>query len=414
MVPAQPVPHAESDRGDADVRHQGRIIPAQPVPPDDTVPSSERQAELHTAYAENNVQGRPPYWHVHLRTRGEFNWIMQQRGWDGNFDDFNLAEQFARDHYFTTADLRDVNLSFAVLPGIKLNSANLANAILLEADLAGAQFVDADLSDARLRKADCSGANFQNATMIRTHCRRTNFSQANLTFASLQSARFSVADLRGARMVGVHLDASTILSEALFDQHTELGDIIWNDALLTRVEWEQVQRLGDEAFNLGRAKNRTQRIVALRNAARAYKGLAALLKSQGVAIPAARFRLRAQRLERQAIRLEHKYLNWLGSVILDAVAGYGERPGRSFGAYLLVVAGFASAYYGIGMLHGPALSPLGALIFSLTSFHGRGFFPGTLTTIDGPFPLLAAMEAVTGLFIELIFIATFSRRFLGD
>ncbi|MGO8949314.1 MAG: hypothetical protein ACLQUY_17020 [Ktedonobacterales bacterium] len=53
-----------------------------------------------------------------------------------------------------------------------------------------------------------------------------------------------------------------------------------------------------------------------------------------------------------------------------------------------------------------------ALVLSLSSFHGRGFFPSQIGLGD-PLAMIAAVEAVTGLFIELILIATFSNRFLN-
>jgi len=61
---------------------------------------------------------------------------------------------------------------------------------------------------------------------------------------------------------------------------------------------------------------------------------------------------------------------------------------------------------------GPPFSPLGALVFSVTSFHGRGFFPGGIK-LDDPITVLAALEAVVGLTIEISFIATFTQRFFG-
>jgi hypothetical protein len=53
-----------------------------------------------------------------------------------------------------------------------------------------------------------------------------------------------------------------------------------------------------------------------------------------------------------------------------------------------------------------------AFVFSLTSFHGRGFFPGGLG-LGSPITLIAAIEAVIGLVIEISFIATFTQRFLA-
>lgn len=51
-------------------------------------------------------------------------------------------------------------------------------------------------------------------------------------------------------------------------------------------------------------------------------------------------------------------------------------------------------------------------MLSISSFHGRGFFPATLTLGD-PVALVAAAEAIIGLFIELVFIATFTQRFFA-
>ncbi len=56
----------------------------------------------------------------------------------------------------------------------------------------------------------------------------------------------------------------------------------------------------------------------------------------------------------------------------------------------------------------------GYLVFSVTSFHGRGFFPNENIGLHHPLTVLAAGEAVVGLFLELMLIATLTRRFLGN
>jgi hypothetical protein len=48
----------------------------------------------------------------------------------------------------------------------------------------------------------------------------------------------------------------------------------------------------------------------------------------------------------------------------------------------------------------------------VTSFHGRGFFPGVIR-LDDPITVLAASEAVVGLVIEVSLIAAFTQRFFG-
>jgi len=53
-----------------------------------------------------------------------------------------------------------------------------------------------------------------------------------------------------------------------------------------------------------------------------------------------------------------------------------------------------------------------ALVLSICSFHGRGFFQA-VQSLGDPVVILAAVEAVLGLLIEISFIATFTKRFLG-
>jgi hypothetical protein len=48
----------------------------------------------------------------------------------------------------------------------------------------------------------------------------------------------------------------------------------------------------------------------------------------------------------------------------------------------------------------------------MTSFHGRGFFPGGIK-LDDPLTVLAAIEAFVGLLIEVTFIATLTQRLFG-
>ena len=85
---------------------------------------------------------------------------------------------------------------------------------------------------------------------------------------------------------------------------------------------------------------------------------------------------------------------------------------RSLYAYLAAILSFACAYFILGLTVGPHLSPVGVVVFSMTSFHGRGFFPGGIA-LDDPITVLAAFEAFIGLVIEVSFIATFTQRFFA-
>ena len=111
------------------------------------------------------------------------------------------------------------------------------------------------------------------------------------------------------------------------------------------------------------------------------------------------------------ISIQIEYGRYIFSFFLDLLSGYGYKPGRSFFWYLIAVLGFTISYSTFGHL---PLFP-DAFIFSLTSFHGRGFFPGlgNGTSLQSSLVELAAIEAVIGLFIEISFIATFTQRFFG-
>jgi uncharacterized protein YjbI with pentapeptide repeats len=310
----------------------------------------------------------------------------------------------------TGADLTDTTLTRATLTSATLTEANLSRAWLDRTDLSWATLTGADLGGATLTEAD-----LRNATLDRADLSAAMLTRATLSGATLIGADLEDAELQGATLISCRMDSATILTGIQLDTHTQLGDIVWNGAPLTRVDWGKAPRLGDEDA-ITEAKTRADRISALRDATRAYRGLATALRSQSMSIPASRYRLREQRLERRAGRLERHYGAWLFSWLLDLVSGYGEEPGRIFTAYLVVVLGFAAAYMGVTHFletELSALRPDEALVLSLTSFHGRGFFPGFLQLGDWV-ARLGAAEAVIGLFIELILIATFSRRFLGN
>ena len=337
-------------------------------------PSSNRQDELRAAYDANVRQGRSPYYGASIQTRGELLWIAKERQWNIIQTETPSAEAPQTDM------LKVVNLSSADLRG---------------RDLTRLRFVGANLSGADLSDTDLTGANLRGA----------NLCGASLLWAKLQSADLSDSEM----------DSRTNLKRITLDSKTLLGDIRWNGVPVTRVDWSSVPRLGDE-LDIYTADTRRQRILACRYAARAYRGLAILLRSQGLLVPASRYRLREQQLERLALRAEGKVLPYLGSLILDFVAGYGERPGRIFTAYLIVISAFATIYWeAANFFTGDAyqLKWYEALVLSLSSFHGRGFFPQMISLGD-PLAIIAAIEAVIGLFIELMLIATFSRRFLGN
>jgi len=81
-------------------------------------------------------------------------------------------------------------------------------------------------------------------------------------------------------------------------------------------------------------------------------------------------------------------------------------------AYLIIIFGFMCLYLLNAHFIAPHLTWHEALVLSVSSFHGRGFFTQNVTLGD-TYARLASIEAVVGLFIEISFIATFTQRFFG-
>jgi hypothetical protein len=176
--------------------------------------------------------------------------------------------------------------------------------------------------------------------------------------------------------------------------------IYWGDANVAVIDWSVVEKLGEEDLAQqrkwpdGTVKNVDSRVDEYSTAVRANRQLATVLRDQGLNEEADHFAYRAQLLQRTVWRLQRRPLKLVLSWFLYLLAGYGYRPIRSVIWYLVIIFGFALAYFVIG--HLPAVPD--AFVFSLTSFHGRGFFPGlgNETSLHNPLVVLAAIEAVVG------------------
>jgi hypothetical protein len=337
------------------------------------------------------------------------------RGWSVDRDAATLDTMRGEGVQIESANFNGANFLRANLSKARLKVASFVGANLMYTNLSGAELDDTNFTDARLRRANLQGARLDHANLSAARLRRADARAASFYRANFAGAHCQDTDFRGANLRRARLDTETFLENTLLSTSTEVGDVVWGEAPLAQAHWEEIPKLGDER-RIRQARNRRERIRAYRSAARAYRGLALSLRGQGLLIPASRYRIREQQLERRAQLLELKVFAWFGSVLLDWVAGYGERPARAFRAYGLVILLFTAAFFAAAQLFETQLHQLTvdeALVLSVTSFHGRGFFPGTVPLGDWT-ARLAAVEAVIGLFIELIFIATFSRRFLGN
>ncbi|HEV2238193.1 MAG TPA: pentapeptide repeat-containing protein [Ktedonobacterales bacterium] len=427
----------------------------EPTPPDPTAYgqpiTSERQAELQAILdawdAETDHGERQGPFHGTALTGADASWLAEQSGrnefgWvpnlhlegaklgEAHLERASLYEAHLERADLNHAHLEEANLAHAHLDGANLSTAHLEGAALYNTELEGANIVEAHLKGALflgayLKEADLSGADLERANLYAAHLERANLIHAQLARADLGGAFLERADLEGAQLTGANLsgaslegaslrsavfDNQTVLNGAVLDTDTSLGDIHWNGVGtvdLTQVRWGTIQRLGDET-TLPREASADK----YESTVRAYRQMAAQLRAQGMNEVADRFSYRAQVVQRRVLRKRRQLGRWFGAWVLDAVSGHGYHPMRSVYTYVLVIASFAIGYFFLGGALGQALSWNEALVVSMTAFHGRGFFGSAFQPGD-PQAAVAAVEALIGLLIEIIFIATFTQRFFG-
>jgi len=367
------------------------------------------------------------------------------------------------------ANLTGADLSFANLVGTNLRKVNLTRANCLKADLARADLYKANLTGANLRRTDLREANLEEANLRGTILRAIEaVSPADPRTIEVVPP----ADLRMATLDARTNLAGVILGD-IEQGFVSVADVAWNSVNLSNVTWDALCSsygvLGDESRaytakgNDGRRKTQSEEVLDHQDAARAYRQLSIALQAQGLTEQSAQLGYRAQKIGhrvlelqaefracalqdetqgRRVLRLRRRVLEWPRrrrrvwfSWVLDVVAGYGYKPGKGLTTYARVQAAFIALYLAIGAQnflftgsHIPTGSTgsqailtalLEAGILSVTSFHGRAFLPGSTGNFVNNVPLpttlmfggAAAVEAVIGLLIEAILVATLIQRF---
>jgi uncharacterized protein YjbI with pentapeptide repeats len=340
----------------------------------------------------------------------------------------HMAEADFRLASLRGADLRAGNLSKANLTGANVVGANFTNAQLQEAYLTGAQLEGAKFYGADLRSAVLFGAQLEGAYLVKASLVGANLSGAQLKGADLRGAQLQGADLSGAwledadltgaqlagaNLVGAHFTGARLTGVSWSDRQyrgPRVLDVQWGTANLGAARWSEVAIVDDERQGQGQQTDQA--------AIRAYRQLALALQAQGLSEDAARFLYRAQVLQRGVLRKQlrqrlpgrsrlQKIGAYLFSGFLDLIAGYGQKPGRSFLAFVLIIA--------LGAIASAFLVPLplfpDATLFSFSVFLGRGLFAPSLH-MRTPLAVLVVLEACVGLVLQITWIAIFTQRLL--
>ncbi len=359
----------------------------------------------------------------------------------------NLWGAQAEDTSFICANLESVNMCGANLQGSHLDAAYAKGAFMPGTRLEGATIAEADLREvnlefahleamhlvrADLRGARLAGVRLEGADLSRGDLRNTEFVKAHLEDADLTQC-----DVRGANFCGAYLTGANLGEICLSDENQvgpRVADVQWSNVDLTTVKWSKVKMLGDERLaRKGKLGDEVKGIPLFclnttldkyEAAVRANRQLANSLQAQGLNEDAACFAYRAKVLQRHVLWLqmfEHRTKlgqriqllgAWMFSWFLFLFAGYGYKMWRSFLSYLIIILAFMGLYLLNSYFSTPHLSWDEALVLSMSSFHGRGFFPSNISLGD-TYARLSVVEAFLGLFVEVTLIATFTQRFFS-
>jgi uncharacterized protein YjbI with pentapeptide repeats len=341
-------------------------------------------------------------------TRADVEWLLATHKSGGilgpvNWDDGRERHREGLD--LRGSDVRAVDLSRLPLARLR---AGLGS---------GGEWHNATVEQREASGAQMQGVSLEYAHLEGAHLSSVHLEKARVGSAHLEGSRLRQAHLGGAAMHAVFFDTAANISGVRFGHKVygavSLSDVRWGGVGLATVNWAYAHRLGDErdARMCGGKRNKPLRLVKFRAAVRANRQLAVALRAQGLNEESDSFAYQAQVLQRSVLRQQAQWLRWLGSLVFDSIAGYGYRPLRSIATYVLVVLAFAAVYFVLAPsnLH---LTAAGAIVTSMVSFHGRGFFPGQ-PDVDGLFMRFVAAEALCGLLIEITFIATFTQRFFA-
>lgn len=375
-------------------------------------------------------------------TRADVEWLLSNHESLGMAGPVDWSDERQRDR--VGIDLRGADLRMVDLRGLPL-----ACAVMWDAHIEQAIFEDAHLEHASFYRVHGAEAVFYRARMhrvnfVRSQCPRAALAGADLTDATFggadfRGADFSVSDLRGANLPYARL-GDTDMRRCQMDANTELSnarlgdkeygfacvaDVLWGDASVAAVNWSVdetdsesgvVNRhvvLGDEKLaqnppDIGRVKIGLN--YGFGTAIRAYRQLAAVLRNQGANEQADELLYRAQLLRKHVLFKEYRWPGFVSSTLINILSGYGYRPINAFASYAFVIALFTGLYLLNAQFAAPHLSWDEALVLSISSFHGRGFFTSGISLSD-TLARLAAAEAIIGLLIEITFIASFTQRF---
>jgi uncharacterized protein YjbI with pentapeptide repeats len=292
--------------------------------------------------------------------------------------------------------------------------------------LQGAYLVEAPLGGNMLCPGcDLKGVKFPRANLSGAHLSYSNLEGVDFSFANLESARLSACRIGGARFIGARLFG------------TKFRDNVFSGVIGLTMEnfrtlkwgWVPMYRIFEEYP--GQSETIYRKLAT-------YFSVEGLLDDASWAAYRAclmRHRLLSKKLSpiqlgmtnildsaiyEKPLKIGHfpsrKYglpwiigvLAWCRSMLLRIVMGYGEKPLRVVANAFCVILAYSAAYYFHGQITGRSF--VDSLYFSIVTFTTLGY--GDIAP-HGYMRLVAASEALVGIFLSGLFIFCLGRRSVG-
>ena len=234
-----------------------------------------------------------------------------------------------------------------------------------------------------------------------------NFQGANLTGADLQKADLGNANLQETNLIAADLQEANLYRARFNDSslwETELDDIMINE------------------IRGNKEKDISQKLDEYRQASQIYRNLKNYFRNEGIYERSGHYYCREKVIERKIDRRINKG-KFIGSIFLDVLCGYGEKPGRIifsslawifFNSIMYFILGIEKGVVDVGLSLQAGYSQnvitfLNCAYFSFVTFTTLGY--GDLHPV-GITKAFATIEAFTGAFMLALFVLTMGRRMM--